>query len=230
MEAPHRQHILIVEDEPKIAAALADYVRAADFTATIAERGDLVPGILASQTVDAILLDIMLPGMDGLAVCRAVRAVSQVPILMLTARVEEVDRLLGLELGADDYICKPFSLREVISRLRAVLRRSAPQNRASALPFSLDPERHEVRVGTRSLALTPVEFRLLAFFCERPGKIISRQQLLDAAYVDYRIVSDRTVDSHIRNLRRKFEDLGLTPIASIYGVGFRLEPEGLPWS
>lgn len=223
MEAPTKQHILIVEDEPKIAAALADYVRAAGFNASIAERGDVVPDLVASQRVDAILLDLMLPGMNGLDVCRAVRETSQVPILMLTARVEEVDRLLGLELGADDYICKPFSLREVVSRLRAVLRRSAPSERAPSLPFSLDPDRHELHVGTRSTALTPVEFRLLSRLAERPGKIFSRQQLLDAAYVDYRVVNDRTVDSHIRNLRRKFGELGLAPIASIYGVGFRLE-------
>ncbi len=225
MDASVKHHILIVEDEPKIAAALADYVRAAGYDASVAGRGDLVPGIIAARQVDAILLDLMLPGMDGLDVCRAVRAVSQVPILMLTARVEEVDRLLGLELGADDYICKPFSLREVVSRLRAVLRRSAPPDRAPALPFSLDADRHEVRVGARAVALTPVEYRLLACLCERPGKIVSRQRLLDAAYIDYRVVSDRTVDSHIRNLRRKFEELGLAPIASIYGVGFRLEPE-----
>lgn len=225
MEAPVKQRILIVEDEPKIAAALADYVRAAGYDASIAERGDVVPRLIATQRVDAILLDLMLPGMDGLDVCRAVRDVSHVPILMLTARVEEVDRLLGLELGADDYICKPFSLREVVSRLRAVLRRSAPPERAPAPPFSLDTDRHELRTGARAVALTPVEYRLLACLCERPGKIVSRQRLLDAAYVDYRVVSDRTVDSHIRNLRRKFEELGLAPIASIYGVGFRLELE-----
>lgn len=223
MEALVKQHILIVEDEPKIAAALADYVRAAGFDASIAERGDLVPEYIATQRLDALLLDLMLPGMDGLEVCRTVRETSQVPILMLTARVEEVDRLLGLELGADDYICKPFSLREVVSRLRAVLRRSAPPEHAPAWPFSLDADRHELRVGARAVALTPVEYRLLACLCERPGKIVSRQHLLDAAYVDYRVVSDRTMDSHIRNLRRKFEDLGLAPIASIYGVGFRLE-------
>lgn len=225
MEAFVNQHILIVEDEPKIAAALADYVRAAGYDVSIAERGDLVPALVATRHVDAILLDLMLPGMDGLDVCRTVREVSQVPILMLTARVEEVDRLLGLELGADDYICKPFSLREVVSRLRAVLRRSAPSFRAAGLPFSLDTDRHEVRVGARAVALTPVEYRLLACLGERPGKIVSRQRLLDAAYIDYRVVSERTVDSHIRNLRRKFEELGLAPIVSIYGVGFRLELE-----
>lgn len=225
MEAAVKPHVLIVEDEPKIASALADYVRAAGYRASVAGRGDVVPALVAAQRVDAILLDLMLPGMDGLDVCCAVRATSQVPILMLTARVEEVDRLLGLELGADDYICKPFSLREVVSRLRAVLRRSAPSGAAPALPFSLDADRHALRVGSRDVALTPVEFRLLACLCERPGRILSRQRLLDAAYVDHRVVSDRTVDSHIRNLRRKFEALGLAPIASIYGVGFRLDLE-----
>lgn len=217
------QHVLIVEDEPKIAAALADYVRASGFEVTLAERGEPVLDLLASRPVDAILLDLMLPGVDGLDVCRAVRAVSQVPILMLTARVEEVDRLLGLELGADDYICKPFSLREVVSRLRAVLRRSSPSSAAAALPFLLDADRHELRVGSRTAALTPVEFRLLACLSRQPGRIFSRRQLLDAAYTDYRVVSDRTVDSHVRNLRRKLRELGLAPITSIYGVGFRLE-------
>ncbi len=224
MEPALKPQILIVEDEPKIAAAIADYVRAAGYEASIAGRGDLVLDLLASQRVDAILLDLMLPGMDGLEVCRAVRATSQVPILMLTARVEEVDRLLGLELGADDYICKPFSLREVVSRLRAVLRRSLPGGAGPVLPFVLDAARHELRAGDRSVALTPVEYRLLVCFCACPGRILSRRQLLEAAYVDHRVVSDRTLDSHIRNLRRKFEELGLAPISSIYGLGFRLEP------
>jgi two-component system response regulator BaeR len=172
---------------------------------------------------DAILLDVMLPGEDGLAVCRGVRAFSSVPILMVTARVDEIDRLLGLELGADDYICKPFSPREVVARVRAVLRRVAQAASAATAPVELDEARFEVRVQGRPLILTPVEFRLLRKLAAQPGRVFSRAQLIDALYEDHRVVSDRTVDSHIKNLRRKLVGMGVDPIASVYGIGYRFE-------
>jgi two-component system response regulator BaeR len=146
-----------------------------------------------------------------------------VPILIITARVEEIDRLLGLELGADDYICKPFSPREVVARVRAVLRRSAAAAAGDPQPsaLTLDEERFEARVRGRALALTPVEFRLLRKLRLQPGRVFSRAQLIHALYEDHRVVSDRTVDSHIKNLRRKLADDGADPIESVYGVGYR---------
>jgi two-component system response regulator BaeR len=142
---------------------------------------------------------------------------------MITARVEEIDRLLGLELGADDYICKPFSPREVVARVRAVLRRAAAAAVDTAAPIELDEVRFEARVEGRALALTPVEFRLLRKLAAQPGRVFSRAQLIDALYEDHRVVSDRTVDSHIKNLRRKLIAMGVDPIASVYGVGYRFE-------
>jgi len=218
--------LLIVEDEPKIAAALRDWLTAAGYAVAVRDSGDGVVELVRAQPPDLLLLDVMLPGEDGLSLCRRIREFSDLPIILVTARVEEIDRLLGLDLGADDYICKPFSLRELGARVRALLRRTRPPARGAAEDSGivLDPDRFEVRVGGSALALTPVEFRLLRRLMEKPGKVYSRSQLLDASYEDHRIVSDRTVDSHIRNLRRKFGEAGHDPIESVYGVGFRFEP------
>ncbi len=216
-------HILVVEDEPKIAALLGDYLAAANYRVSVLASGAGAVDWVRKHTPDAILLDVMLPGADGLSICRGVRAFSTIPILMLTARVDEIDRLLGLELGADDYICKPFSPREVVARVKAVLRRVRADTTAIAAPVELDRERFEARVRGRALMLTPVEFRLLDKLAAQPGRVFSRQQLMDALYRDHRVVSDRTVDSHVKNLRRKLVELGIDPIASVYGVGYRLE-------
>ncbi len=183
---------------------------------------------IRDEMPDAVVLDLMLPGIDGLAICRGVRALANpqaaaVPILMLTARVEEIDRLLGLELGADDYICKPFSPREVMARIKAVLRRTATPTSHQAATIVLDEERFEVRIHGQPLTLTPVEFRLLRKLSAQSGRVYSRQQLMDALYSDHRVVSDRTVDSHVKNLRRKLAEFGVDPIASIYGLGYRFE-------
>jgi len=215
--------ILVIEDEPKIAALLRDYLLAAGYQVSVLESGAGAIDHVRAQPPDAILLDIMLPVEDGLSICRAVRAFSAVPILMITARVEEIDRLLGLELGADDYICKPFSPREVVARVKAVLRRVGGNAAAAAPPILLDEQRFEARVRGKTLALTPVEFRLLGRLVAQPGRVFSRQQLIDSLYRDHRVVSDRTVDSHVKNLRRKLAELGADPIASVYGVGYRLE-------
>jgi len=216
-------HILVVEDEPKIAALLRDYLVAADYRVSVLASGVGAVDCVREHAPDAILLDVMLPGADGLSICRDVRAFSTIPILIITARVEEIDRLLGLELGADDYIYKPFSPREVVARVKAVLRRTRADAAAVAAPIELDKERFEASVSGRALTLTPVEFRLLDKLVAQPGRVFSRQQLMDAAYRDHRVVSDRTVDSHIKNLRRKLVELGVDPIASVYGVGYRLE-------
>lgn len=216
-------HVLIVEDEPKIAALLADYLAASGYRASVLGTGEGAVEWIRAHAPDAVLLDVMLSGSDGFAICRGVRAFSNVPILMVTARVEEIDRLLGLELGADDYIVKPFSPREVVARVRAVLRRAQPTSPGEEPPIHLDEERFEARVHGNALALTPVEFRLLRKLIAQPGRVFSRAQLIDALYVDHRVVSDRTVDSHVKNLRRKLADCGVDPVASVYGVGYRFE-------
>ena len=216
-------HVLVVEDEPKIAALLRDYLVASAYRVSVLEQGDGAIEWIRAHAPDIVLLDLMLPGTDGLAICRGVRAFSNVPIVMVTARVEEIDRLLGLELGADDYVCKPFSPREVVARVRGVLRRASAAATKQPSPIELDEERFEARVNGKPLALTPVEFRLLRKLSAQPGRVYSRQQLMDALYNDHRVVSDRTVDSHVKNLRRKLTDLGVDPISSIYGLGYRFE-------
>ncbi|TXH65080.1 MAG: response regulator [Lysobacteraceae bacterium] len=229
--APQRENslaateILIVEDEPKLAELLRDYLKAAGYAAAILDDGAHALARIRERAPAAVLLDLMLPGMDGLRVCREVRAFSSVPILMITARVEEIDRLLGLELGADDYICKPFGPREVVARVKAVLRRAQPAELNAPPPLRLDEERLEARLHGVALNLTPVEFRLLQALHARPGRVMSRANLIDALYLDHRVVSDRTVDSHIKNLRRKIADAGggIDPIVSVYGMGYKID-------
>lgn len=217
--------IFVVEDEPRLAQLVRDYLQAAGYTARVFDHGLAVEPAVRAETPALILLDVMLPGRDGLSICRALRAFSAVPIIMLTARVEEVDRLIGLEAGADDYICKPFSPREVVARVKTVLRRVRVQAVNVPPPLQLDEGRLEARLHGTALPLTPVEFRLLQALHARPGRVFSRSQLIDAAYLDHRVVSDRTVDSHIKNLRRKIADAGkgIDPIVSIYGVGYKLD-------
>jgi two-component system, OmpR family, response regulator BaeR len=225
-----RDLILIVEDEPKIAALLTDYLLASGYRCQTQSTGLGVDDAVREAAPALMLLDVMLPGKDGLTICREVRAWSTLPIIMLTARVEDIDRLLGLELGADDYICKPFNPREVVARVKAVLRRAhapvnAPVNAPVDAGLVLDAERFEVRIDGHALTLTPVEFRLLRALSARPGHVLSRDRLVAAAYDDHRVVSDRTIDSHIKNLRRKMSDAngGVDRVRSIYGVGFKLD-------
>jgi two-component system response regulator BaeR len=226
--------VLIVEDEPKIAVLLDEYLRGPGGYATaMLGRGDEVMPWLEQHAADLVLLDLMLPGTDGLELCRLIRQRCNLPIIMLTARSEEIDRLLGLELGADDYICKPFSPREVVARVRAVLRRA----RAAAAPggrnvgetqatkelLRMDPDRYQAWLKGVELKLTPVEFSLLRSLTAQPGRVFSRDQLMNEMYADYRVVTDRAVDSHIKNLRRKLEAAapGVDLIESVYGVGYR---------
>ncbi|MYN19127.1 response regulator [Rugamonas sp. FT107W] len=218
-------NILIVEDDTKIAALLADYMNAAGWTTRLVADGRTAVDIVRSGGVDLVLLDLMLPELDGIGVCREVRAFSQLPIIMLTARVDEIDRLLGLDSGADDYVCKPFSPREVVARVRVHLRRSgaaasqAPA--ASGSPFQIDRAGMRVLHKGAALALTPLEFRLLAELIDNPSRVYTRQQLLDFAHQDQRDIGDRTVDSHIKNIRRKLPDAEC--LQSVYGVGYRFE-------
>ncbi len=219
----HPHHILVAEDEPKIAALLSEYLQGAGYLASIVEEGDRVLSAIDEKRPDLLLLDVMLPGMDGLEVLRELRKSSQLPVIMLTARVEEIDRLLGLELGADDYVCKPFSPREVVARVRALLRRSSGP--VSANPFVVDESTRRILVGGRALPLTTTEYRLLQTLVAHPSRVYSRDQLLDLMHDDLRDVTDRVVDSHIRNLRRKLDDLvpGGPYIHSVYGAGYRFE-------
>lgn len=220
-------YILVVEDEPRLARLVADYVQAAGMEAAILDRGDTVLDSVRQRAPDLIVLDLMLPGLDGLSVCRALRETSDLPILMLTARVEEIDRLLGLEAGADDYVCKPFSPREVVARIKAILRRPRAQAARPAAGLAIDAVRHEARLHGTLLDLTPLEWRLLATLAEAPGRVFPRDQLLDRLHDDGRALSDRAIDSHVKNLRRKLEQArpGHDPIRSVYGVGYRFEPE-----
>ncbi|WP_435105363.1 response regulator [Arhodomonas sp. AD133] len=218
--------ILIVEDEPQLANLLADYLTNAGYEPHILADGrEVVPWVKA-QSPALIVLDLMLPGEDGMSVCRALRAFSDVPIVMVTARVEEIDRLLGLELGADDYICKPFSPREVVARVKAILRRTQPgPARPATDGLAIDEAGYRAVLDGQALDLTPVEFRLLANLASQPGRVFSRAQLLDRLYDDHRVVTDRTVDAHIKNLRRKMAAVrgDQELIRSVYGVGYRLE-------
>jgi two-component system, OmpR family, response regulator BaeR len=221
------REILIVEDEIKIAEILKDYLAKAGYRVDCLERGDLVVSHVKQNPPCLILLDIMIPGPDGIEVCREVRKFSDVPIVMITARVEEIDRLLGLELGADDYICKPFSPREVVARVKAVLRRSfAPQNdkTLSAGGLCLVQKTRQARVGRHELKLTPCEYNLLKALLSQPDRIFSRNELIGIVQGYDFEGYDRTIDSHVKNLRKKIAQYlpDMEVISTIYGMGYKL--------
>ena len=249
--------ILLIEDDVRLATLIKDYLSGQGFTVSIDGRGDSGARRIVAETPDLVILDLMLPGRDGLDVCRDLRAFSAVPIIMVTARVEEIDRLLGLELGADDYVCKPFSPRELVARVKAVLRRfqappadATPISPDAATPTSptddhlsgakpasatthglttlhLDESTLRVHWQGRTVELTAVEFSLLATLHASPGRIYSRNRLMALIYRDHRVVSDRTIDSHIKKLRRKLEELSPDQewVHSVYGVGYRYEEQ-----
>jgi DNA-binding response OmpR family regulator len=216
--------ILVVDDEPKIVEICKDYLHAAGFDVVTA--GDGAQGLAQArlQKPDLVVLDLMLPGMDGLDVCRSLRREGNVPIIMLTARIEEADKLVGLELGADDYITKPFSPRELVARVRTVLRRAGGDSSSDIIrvgEITLDRTRYQATLPDRFIPLTPTEFELLATMMSQPGRIFSRAQLLNAvrgvAFESY----ERAIDSHIRNLRRKLEPGEF--IITVHGVGYKFE-------
>ncbi len=226
-----KQQILIVEDEPKIASVLAEFLQAEGFQTSILHDGlDVVEKVKSGQ-FDLIILDIMLPHKDGLTLCKEIRVFSQIPVLMLTARVDEIDRLMGLGFGADDYVCKPFSSREVVARVQAILRRTTNSIQAASddlLSYKhivLDQARHVCTLNSKRVELTPVEFKLLQTLMLKPSIVHSRDTLMDKCYDDSRIVSTRTIDSHMKNLRNKLadEDEPNSLLHSIYGVGYKIE-------
>ena len=231
-----QQNVIIVEDEEKIAALLADYLKADGFSTQIIGDGSTAVAAIRQASPDFVILDHMLPGKDGLTICKEVRQFSNVPIMMLTAKVDEIDRLLGLKLGADDYVCKPFLPREVVARVHAILRRTQaatapiPTNNADEAEgvhyrdIALYPSQYRCVVRNTNIELTPVEFRMLHTLMNSPGRVYSRDQLISQCYIDDRVISDRTIDSHLKNLRRKLakvceEDM----FHSVYGVGYKIE-------
>jgi len=220
--------ILVVDDEPKIVDLVRAYLEQAGFEVVSADDGQMALTVFRHEKPDLVILDLMLPGIDGLDACRIMRRESAVPIIMLTARAEEADRLIGLELGADDYVVKPFSPREVVARVKAVLRRVegevSPPEMIRVGDLVIDLARHTVEMAGRPVELTPTEFDLLVVLARRPGRVFTRWQLLDQVQGDAYEGYERTVDAHIKNLRAKIEPDPKKPryIVTVYGRGYKL--------
>ncbi len=221
------QKILIVEDERKIADLLAGYLRNEGHAVVVAHDGKSALAMFETEAPSMVLLDVMLPEVTGLQVCKSIRQKSDVPIIMLTARNDELDKLIGLELGADDYITKPFSLREVAARIRAVSRRWRRDTEADKIsfePLELDAGQRSFGVSGNEVQLTPTEFRMMEMFMRSPGRVFTRSQLLEGAMDESFEGYERSIDTHIRNLRRKLEKEGaLDYLVTVFGVGYKLE-------
>lgn len=217
--------ILIIEDEAKLAQLLGDYLNQEGYQYQIEADGAQAQTAFSQFKPNLVLLDLMLPNKDGIEICREIREVSEVPVIMTTARVEEIDRLLGLEVGADDYVCKPYSPREVVARVKAVLRRVKPAENDTSALLSMDDETLTVELKGKPVELTAVEFHLFKQLYNHPKRVFSRQQLMDLMYDDHRIVSDRTIDSHIKKIRKKISQVAGDQewIRSVYGAGYKLE-------
>ena len=219
--------ILVVEDELKLANILVEYLQTEGFKTKHIDTGTRVIPWIKKNNPDLVLLDLMLPAMNGKDICQEIRTFSHLPVIMITAMVDEIDRLIGLEMGADDYICKPFSPKEVVARVKAVLRRIDPEyiKRNLSNGFEIDTERFSVTLDGIKLDLTPVEFRLLVMFIGHSGRVYNRDQILNKIFDDGRIVLDRTVDTHIKNLRHKLKKINpkIDYIRSLYGVGYSFE-------
>ena len=217
--------VLVVEDEPILATLIAETLGELGFAVHVLDHGREVADFVRAYAPDAVLLDLNLPGRDGFSICRGLREFSTVPLIMVTARAEAEDRLQGLDLGADDYICKPFSPDELAARLRALLRRATQWQQGVGAPgLSIDNQALQARFNGAPLALTPIEFRLLQTLSEQPGRVYSRAQLLDLVYHNEHEVSERAVDSHVKNLRRKIVDAaGVDPLQAVYGIGYKFQ-------
>ncbi len=223
--------ILIIEDEPVLSRILQSYLEREGYRVLTAARGDTGYDLSLTEKVDLILLDLNLPGMDGMEVARGVLKEKDIPIIMITARVEEVDKLSGLEIGADDYITKPFSPKEVVARVKTVLRRyskgTGQEKKLIVNDLEIDVDAHQVKKGKQIIELTPSEFEILKLMAENPGRVYTRLQLLDAlqgqAYEGY----ERTIDAHIKNLRAKIERDTKKPrlIKTVFGIGYKLSAE-----
>ncbi|HEY2917159.1 MAG TPA: response regulator transcription factor [Candidatus Limnocylindrales bacterium] len=226
--------VLVVDDEPKIVQLARDYLEHAGFEVVTTGDGAQALQVARSRRPDLIVLDLGLPGMDGLDVTKALRAESDVPVVILTARDDEVDKIVGLELGADDYLTKPFSPRELVARVRTVLRRSEraataePAARLVAGDLVVDRERHAVEVAGRPVDLTATEFSILATLAARPGRVFTRSQLLDAVHGVAFESYERAIDAHVKNIRRKLEPDPHAPryLITVHGVGYRVADPG----
>ncbi|WDP88487.1 MAG: response regulator [Desulfobacter sp.] len=232
-ERNKKQTILIVEDEKKIAALLSEYFTASGFLPVVLGRGDLVPALVREAPPDLIILDIMLPGMDGITLCKKLRTQWEIPIIMVTAKIEEADILLGLELGADDYICKPFSPREVVARAKTVLRRSgsAPEPEETSVGgIHLRHASREIRINEHTLPLTRNEYGILNLLMKAPGRVCSREELIKSVQGYESGEYKRTIDTHIKNLRKKLASAlpRAKVILSVYGVGYKFNPNCRP--
>ena len=224
---PDELVIAIVDDEPLIQATLVSYFENAGFQVRAADTADGLRRLMAREKIDFVLLDIRLPDGDGLSLMRDIRAESDVPVILVTGRTEEADRIIGLELGADDYVTKPFSPRELVARVKAVLRRRAPAPPPAITELRhnrlrLDLEGYRAFWDQTEVILTATEFALLRTLAERPGKVFSRDALMDGAYDDFRVVADRTLDSHVRRIRAKFQAAGGEPVETAHGLGYKL--------
>lgn len=214
-------YILIVEDDVEIAENVILFLQANEFETQHLNSGEHVISSVRQKEPDLILLDLMLPVIDGMTCCKKIRGFSEVPIIMMTAKVEEINRLVGLEAGADDYVCKPFSAAELVLRIKAILRRT--QFRKPQTGVRLNKETFQIFYNEKMIELTSVEFSLFALLNNRPGQIYSRNQIMDLAYADMRDISDRTIDSHVKNIRKKIKNIGInnTVLDSVYGAGYR---------
>ena len=221
------KHVLIVEDEKKLADILIAYLNKEQFRVTHYESGSGVSDWVKNNQPNIILLDLMLPDVNGKDLCKEIRQFSTVPIIMVTAMIDEIDRLIGLELGADDYVCKPFSPKEVVARVKAVLRRSEGDFNQGEIfdAFEVNDETYSIKLYGDRLDLTPVEFRLLKMFIQSPARVFNRDQILDNIFEDGRIVLDRTVDTHVKNLRHKLKTASPEHdyVRSVYGIGYSFE-------
>ena len=221
------KHVLIVEDEKKLADVLIAYLNQNQFKVTHFESGSNVVDWVKTNQPNIILLDLMLPDVNGKDLCKEIRQFSMVPIIMVTAMIDEIDRLIGLELGADDYVCKPFSPKEVVARVKAVLRRSEGGLNHGEMydAFEVNDQTYSIKLHQDRLDLTPVEFRLLKMFLQSPGRVFNRDQILNNIFEDGRIVLDRTVDTHVKNLRHKLKTASPEHdyIRSVYGIGYSFE-------
>ncbi len=221
--------ILVVDDDPNLREVVRYALAREGFAVREAKNGVEALADLQKGTPDLVVLDVLMPELDGIETCRRIRSTSQVPIVFLSSRAEEIDRILGLELGGDDYITKPFSPRELVSRVKAVLRRARPAPESSSANADLthgglriDTEEFRAFAGEHELQLTVTEFRLLAVLMRRPGRVYTREELVELAYPGNHHVSDRTVDSHVRRIRQKLRDHELDPVETVHGLGFRL--------
>ena len=221
--------ILVVDDEPQIVKVVKAYLEKAGFAVVSAADGSAALAVFQHEKPDLVILDLNLPGLDGMEVCRTIRRSSEIPVMMLTARVEETDKLIGLELGADDYVIKPFSPREVVARVRTILRRTAGAPFQSETirvgDLQIDLDLHTVTLGKRSIELTPTEFGILVVLARQPRRVFSRLQIMEQAQGDAFEGYERTIDAHIKNIRIKLETNPRKPthIQTVFGLGYKLE-------